>query len=87
MAASLAGGGRAAHGRHIEPLARTAGEGPGPQGWEGEGGAGGATLTRLAPLASLSRGEAVNFSRLRPAGVLREMAGCDSLILGLEEQR
>ena len=47
----------------------------------------GGTLTRLASLATLSRGEAVNFSRLRPAGVLREMAGCDSLILGLEEQR
>jgi len=31
-------------------------EGPAPKGWEGEGRAGGKTLTRLALLGTLSRG-------------------------------
>jgi hypothetical protein len=63
---------------------RTAG-GTDPKGREG----GVASLRRIPGccLASLSRGEAVNFSRRWVDGVLREGSGCDSLILGWQEKR
>ena len=46
----------------------------------------GETLTRLASLATLSRGEAVNISRRSLGCVLRALGGCDSLLLDWQEK-